>query len=193
MNWRKKAPFGSPPRVRGRLIYTFAGRSCTRFTPACAGKTTVSESNLKTEAVHPRVCGEDDRASQILFSRSGSPPRVRGRQRLDCNIEAVRDRFTPACAGKTTVSESNLKTEAVHPRVCGEDDRAFADFHASSRSGSPPRVRGRLGFVSISFANCERFTPACAGKTRSAMNRPIQTAVHPRVCGEDKVSANCWE
>ena len=37
-----------------------------------------------------------------------------------------------------------------------------------------------------------RFIPACAGNRDHSRSRPLQTAVHPRVCGEQRVPVDHW-
>ena len=51
------------------------------ITPACAGKT-LSRRGTPTEGRdHPRVCGENQEHRSAPASQSGSPPRVRGKQK----------------------------------------------------------------------------------------------------------------
>ena len=50
---------GSPPRVRGRLLFDLYSLPLSRFTPACAGKTARIAAFNAPSSVHPRVCGED--------------------------------------------------------------------------------------------------------------------------------------
>ena len=76
-------------------------------------------------------------------------------------VPANGKRFTPACAGKSTLYTSALDRYGNHPRVRGEEG---ASVRTARRFGeSPPRARGRenrsqgRGFIS-------GITPACAGK-----------------------------
>ena len=68
-----------------------------------------------------------------------------------------------------------------HPRVCGE--KSQKDIDQLYRTGSPPRVRGKVhGYV---FDNARaRITPACAGKSNPVPFRCSRSGDHPRVCGE---------
>ena len=50
---------GSPPRVRGKLLYSYGVNNCVRITPACAGKTLTKDNAPIKEKDHPRVCGEN--------------------------------------------------------------------------------------------------------------------------------------
>ena len=75
---------------------------------------------------------------------------------------------------------------ADHPRVCGENTSNFR--YNDDKCGSPPRVRGKLTRRAGAWRR-PRITPACAGKTelKSAVVHDISD--HPRVCGENSVSA----
>ena len=70
----------------------------------------------------------------------------------------------------------------AHPRVCGAD-RSF-DTKREAKTGSSPRVRGRLAWRASRFCRLG-LIPACAGQTLS--KRPPWPAprAHPRVCGAD--------
>ena len=71
-------------------------------------------------------------------------------------------RITPAHAGKTQLRPFVELKVWDHPRVCGEN--WDGDYMADKRSGSPPRVRGKL-LKSQGLPVCYGITPACAGKT----------------------------
>ena len=91
--------------------------------------------------------------------------------------------ITPACAGKSQ-PYCNWKANAQdHPRVCGEKKRPTPA--ASSRKGSPPRMRGKDGFTQTP-ANNDGITPAYAGKSSSRGVRTCFEKDHPRVCGEKR-------
>ena len=72
---------GSPPRVRGKLLYKDARVDQTRITPACAGKTRRRVVWAVVSEDHPRVCGENTSRVPRHKSGGGSPPRVRGKPR----------------------------------------------------------------------------------------------------------------
>ena len=76
-----------------------------------------------------------------MENSGGSPPRVRGKP-LNSGYDAVKDRITPACAGKTPRFRIRI------PRV----------------RGSPPRVRGKHT-DGVNSNDRLGITPACAGKT----------------------------
>ena len=132
---------GSPPRVRGKVCWSLSRGSCTRITPACAGKSAT--------ALH------------LGITLLGSPPRVRGKGGApDGFFHTLR--ITPACAGKSWLPLPPSAGGGDHPRVCGEKrlqlDRALYN------KGSPPRVRGKAPYGK-SHKIISRITPACAGKS----------------------------
>ena len=72
----------SPPRARGEEEMLRQAGRYYRITPACAGR---SENVLAIHVVtpdHPRVCGEKRHMRSRAFSMFGSPPRVRGEERI---------------------------------------------------------------------------------------------------------------
>ena len=85
--------------------------------------------------------------------------------------------------------------------MCGEKDTSLRMF--AGIKGSPPRVRGKGGYVAI--VNTDKWitprvrgkvalkqrvcddsgiTPACAGKSTRKSRKRTTTRDHPRVCGE---------
>ena len=91
---------GSPPRMRGKVLLQSSGdirewdhpRVCGekprqdsvgalegRITPACAGKSSVRQRVLLSLWDHPRMCGEKTGFGKSAFTKSGSPPHVRGK------------------------------------------------------------------------------------------------------------------
>ena len=74
---------GSPPLARGKLLQHEIVHAFLRITPACAGKTSLSDTD-KEHAL-------------------GSPPLARGKH-VVCGIISYFNRITPACAGKTVSS-----------------------------------------------------------------------------------------
>ena len=132
--------WGSPPRVRGKVIRRRLDVRRRRITPACAGKSLLRFFWRCFCRDHPRVCGEKDAGPERTGKPEGSPPRVRGKAGFRL-IFANGFGITPACAGK-----SNM-----------------ASVIRNCKQGSPPRVRGK----ELSFARPVArwgITPACAGK-----------------------------
>ena len=72
---------GSSPRMRGKLEATVAELSKTRIIPAHAGQTPVLSLCIISVADHPRACGANSDNSSTTTSKSGSPPRMRGKLR----------------------------------------------------------------------------------------------------------------
>ncbi len=126
------------------------------------------------------MCGEKILRIQTLRQRPGSPPRVRGKVKKMDNAK-LRQRITPACAGKRVIAICLFSGIKDHPRVCGEKEGYVtpADVYV----GSPPRVRGKVT-PCVARGLPFRITPACAGKRNGAWSRQADTKDHPRVCGE---------
>ena len=133
------------------------------------------------------MCGENPLGVALKEEGGGSSPRVRGKLRSACEGNEFRG-LIPACAGKTWCGGFALKLQWAHPRVCGENSRS--KLVSASRSGSSPRVRGKLvgGCCAL---DCLGLIPACAGKTPGDRPRSRPRPAHPRVCGEN-AKARTW-
>ena len=131
------------------------------ITPACAGKTTDSESFTFLGEDHPRMRGEDSSHTVPATLAAGSPPHARGRQGDDVLAHFV-FRITPACAGKTLIHFFAHGVLKDHPRMRGEDGVFMKRI--GGIVGSPPHARGRLHERQGGFQGAG-ITPACAGKT----------------------------
>ena len=154
-------PGGSSPRVRGTGKLSELSSRAPRFIPACAGNSTSSVRETYTDAVHPRVCGEQILVDAIFHSARGSSPRVRGTGRRYSTIRPS-VRFIPACAGNSNGGGQDNHGNAVHPRVCGE--QIFLAVVLASLTGSSPRVRGTAN-EQLYDGITSRFIPACAGNS----------------------------
>ena len=151
---------GSPPRVRGKELRVETCFSHDGITPAYAGKR-VSRSRAKTgEWDHPRVCGEKTPFSENSFTKSGSPPRMRGKAEPDC-MGTLEGGITPAYAGKRNSFTKSFEEHGDHPRVCGE--KFDLDCTCVTELGSPPRMRGK-GPDDRAHPLVPGITPAYAGK-----------------------------
>ena len=175
--------YGSSPRVRGTVLRSQCGKPQSRFIPACAGNRTRSCGQFPPRAVHPRVCGEQSIWRQILSKSIGSSPRVRGTGAISHHRD-VPSRFIPACAGNSALSKRSGVPISVHPRVCGEQQ--FTPPSRAIHAGSSPRVRG-TGRPARHSKQFHRFIPACAGNSVKPARMARSMAVHPRVCGEQRV------
>ena len=56
---------GSPPQVRGKLIYVDIRQAAVRITPAGAGKTGQPFFACRNDGDHPRRCGENPRQNTL--------------------------------------------------------------------------------------------------------------------------------
>ena len=69
---------GSPPRVRGGVVFTELAHHLAGITPACAGRREQRGHVAEVCRDHPRVCGEEGGSRNGNRVGEGSPPRVRG-------------------------------------------------------------------------------------------------------------------
>ena len=163
--------------MRGKGSGWGSRRVWIRITPACAGKSLTRCSMMMCKRDHPRVCGEKKIIVHPHFSCQGSPPRMRGKVQ-SCTPD---DGITPACAGKSHWESLRRSPPEDHPRVCGEKTMRF--IIASTVSGSPPRVRGKV-VRGVGGTTGLGITPAYAGKRGRKEIAPMSNRDHPRVCGE---------
>ena len=177
---RSPTDLGSPPRVRGKVIWQLLAPTNGGITPACAGKSIRSAPSSVLFWDHPRVCGEKDAYTQWKAQPKGSPPRVRGKVAHHPSDHPVNG-ITPACAGKRGSSIINRIGNRDHPRVCGE--KHFPHGISITLRGSPPRVRGK-GEQLVELLKHSGITPACAGKRIPRCSKRNTGGDHPRVCGE---------
>ena len=171
---------GSPPRVRGKVDQKSTLLAKKGITPACAGKSLCNVCVASRKRDHPRVCGEKLCCHCKITPLLGSPPRVRGKAYW-AKTGAYNARITPACAGKRHSLRLRSPAWRDHPRVCGEKDTW--SFSSSPRTGSPPRVRGKVITYQLTPER-SGITPACAGKRNSQHTTFTSERDHPRVCGE---------
>ena len=111
---------GSPPRMRGKRRSNPYSVAPNGITPAHAGKTVRNLRRRQYDSDHPRACGENSGASSLQKPPNGSPPRMRGKQKLPAPVFSC-GRITPAHAGKTLLSWSMKRPASDHPRACGEN------------------------------------------------------------------------
>ena len=71
---------GSPPRMRGKLMFRVPRRARVGITPAHAGKTSTKCFTTSACRDHPRACGENSFQLCKHLQQPGSPPRMRGKQ-----------------------------------------------------------------------------------------------------------------
>ena len=186
---RGKAPTGfcgstgrkDHPRMCGeKPERLFGAGDRSWITPACAGKSTGCQNRRQSVQDHPRMCGEKQRSAESVTIPMGSPPHVRGKDRL------WQKRFhevgiTPACAGKRRAQDRQDPPRGDHPRMCGE--KWLKRKTAAKFIGSPPHVRGKVKLVPERGVTLG-ITPACAGKSRIRPRTAAAFGDHPRMCGE---------
>ena len=126
------------------------------------------------------MCGEKAWRCGTCGRCTGSPPRVRGKDRVLRGSDDSHG-ITPACAGKRCCAVHELIAREDHPRVCGEKELTL-DITCNIE-GSPPRVRGKVP-ASRTRLQTTRITPACAGKSFIRHSELFLSEDHPRVCGE---------
>ena len=132
--------WGSPPHVRGKVLVPAIKRFAQRITPAYAGKSRKTPTQLRKPRDHPRVCGEKCKPECPDPCISGSPPRMRGKGQC-INGAGKLPRITPAYAGKSPTAKQRGILRRDHPRVCGE--KPLPDPERIFQLGSPPRMRGK--------------------------------------------------
>ena len=129
---------------------------------------------------HPRVGGEKLSYSVISIFREGSPPRGRGKVKVQI-AQGPKMGITPAWAGKRPHTCGPCAAQEDHPRVGGE--KAFLFSRGAPPWGSPPRGRGKDAVLVAALLH-DRITPAWAGKRRCTARREPASRDHPRVGGE---------
>ena len=150
------------------------------ITPAYAGKRACTTTGTTRRKDHPRVCGEKRSSSPGVSARSGSPPRMRGKDSSPRpGFRLIR--ITPAYAGKSTPGTLKPSEPWDHPHMCGEKLRKTAIL--ARELGSPPHVRGKAQTTKKLPGRC-RITPACAGKSFKWEHFYHGCRDHPRMCGE---------
>ena len=175
---------GSPPRMRGKPARMLLRLLMEGITPADAGKTNIVRYSVHGHEDHPRGCGENSQFPAQISRASGSPPRMRGKHGTYGRKRQQR-RITPADAGKTVCSRSAALKAEDHPRGCGENCQLRAPVQRFS--GSPPRMRGKLGALP-EIITAIGITPADAGKTAPTDGIAGSTVDHPRGCGENAMN-----
>ena len=154
---------GSPPPMRGKEITQDVVQRPHGITPAYAGKSSKACKPVNSVKDHPRLCGEKKLTRLCTKLRIGSPPPMRGKERLDRHHKKY-IRITPAYAGKSYAPVKfhvAIASFRDHPRLCGEKQEFRA--HVALPVGSPPPMRGKVWFRGFAPPN-SGITPAYAGK-----------------------------
>ena len=180
---------GSPPRVRSRLRTGYKASRRVGITSACAEQTVPDEVNVDANQDHLRVCGADNSRVSRGVSNLGSPPRVRSRRHRRTFWPPLPG-ITSACAEQTVALALEPAFVGDHLRVCGADRVNLPVGFPPS--GSPPRVRSRLGDFKHSDI-AVRITSACAEQTEYTALKTRIDRDHLRVCGADSCILLCSE
>ena len=156
----RQISIGSPPRMRGKVARHAGPLPCQRITPAHAGKSLLAAPRGCGGKDHPRACGEKWWRWLYLWLCLGSPPRMRGED-LICKLSRVKERITPAHAGRRSFRSLVRYLIQDHPRACGE--KSWHERTFGRVAGSPPRMRGEA--ISKAYpTHGPRITPAHAGR-----------------------------
>ena len=108
------------------------------------------------------MCGEKPIKLATERTKTGSPPRMRGKGQ-GFQVCKVARGINPACAGKSFRDNLVSRQLQDHPCVCGEKIFRLSGF--TKDEGSPPRVRGKVK-VGLFVGHSVRITPAYAGKSK---------------------------
>ena len=179
-NSDQQAQRGSPPRMRGKDRPVSHRQLTAGITPAYAGKRVKAFASKISHQDHPRVCGEKACGRASPRGAKGSPPRMRGKV-WTADPAEIKERITPAYAGKSGLDAAQRLLNQDHPRVCGE--KCAGALKNSLSTGSPPRMRGKARTTTHDFWR-DGITPAYAGKRQPKARAAQTTKDHPRVCGE---------
>ena len=115
-------PIAWEQAARSRMLTAVeVGPRLERFIRACAGNSRGTTGSPLRPPVHPRVCGEQSVAELVVCAPTGSSPRVRGTGAIPGDSFRIW-RFIPACAGNSPLPQIYPAIDAVHPRVCGEQN-----------------------------------------------------------------------
>ena len=88
--------------MRGKDKEYDAEMTYVGITPAYAGKSGTVPALQSAFQDHPRLCGEKTKTVTELVTRLGSPPPMRGKEKLPKSGIVV-NRITPAYAGKSRI------------------------------------------------------------------------------------------
>ena len=171
---------GSPPHARGKGASIRSIAAVLGITPACAGKSPDCRPRRRHVRDHPRMRGEKFCFWGRCRVVRGSPPHARGKDGQGGLVWAD-TRITPACAGKSGLTNVRTGRTRDHPRMRGE--KAIIALICSFSQGSPPHARGKAIGLPISKLG-RGITPACAGKRTFSGDGVRVSWDHPRMRGE---------
>ena len=120
---------GSPPRMRGKVASSIPAFAQSGITPAHAGKRRPRHGAAARGRDHPRACGEKMSVMMTSSPKSGSPPRMRGKD-LNDSLSMTSNGITPAHAGKRAGDGADGACSWDHPRACGEKTQEVTKYKA---------------------------------------------------------------
>ena len=147
--------------MRGKGQHQASAPAERGITPAYAGKRLQTDCLQVCCGDHPRLCGEKAVQRGDISGMSGSPPPMRGKASKQLK-PFLKDRITPAYAGKSNNCILRGTCRGDHPRLCGEKCRQLDLW--GTPEGSPPPMRGKARSSRIASRSAG-ITPAYAGKS----------------------------
>ena len=173
--------FWDHPRTCGEKWKSAAHlRRGNGITPAHAGKSPHFCPREREVRDHPRTCGEKAQREGCTMWHRGSPPHMRGKEAAP-HRQHVRQRITPAHAGKRPWPALSVPGSGDHPRTCGEKGDLVSQ--GGNILGSPPHMRGKVTHA-YNLPYWYGITPAHAGKSCRPWPYTTRCKDHPRTCGE---------
>ena len=91
--------------MRGKVFGLLLRLCHSGITPAYAGKRALRAASAASSRDHPRVCGEKKNGNQVDVQHSGSPPRMRGKEKTP-ELLTAENGITPAYAGKSVLAKN---------------------------------------------------------------------------------------
>ena len=172
---------GSSPRVRGKANGIRLPLAITGIIPAGAGKSGALRRLDHRRWDHPRGCGEKTFWAADSSAGVGSSPRVRGKDVFG-DAGGNGGGIIPAGAGKSLARGPCSLRSQDHPRGCGEKSKKIGA--SSSRVGSSPRVRGKVGRNGLRRLGGGDHPRGCGEKTGDWQRRQVAAGSSPRVRGK---------
>ena len=116
---------GSPPPMRGKVLYITPTMYNARITPAYAGKSQPPSGQRLKLRDHPRLCGEKLSGAAATVVTTGSPPPMRGKVWQKAFIEAVYRDHPRLCGEKLNSVICYVIVSRITPAYAG---KRFADY-----------------------------------------------------------------
>jgi hypothetical protein len=180
IGWWVDRADGAPPRMRGGHEQAVRAVAPERSTPARAGRTACERNARSAVPEHLRVYGANRNIPIESLTMIGTPPHA-GRTSTSPAPARPAHKSTSACAERTSSALCAFRKASGHLRRCGEDT-SFANFRSAFLPDGPACARAcRFDTLDTRMRN----TPACTGRTSSAMTTNAATVGHLRVCGAD--------